>query len=307
LKKVVFLGDFNVDIIMDGLKSLPVPDREIGCASFDLAMGASSCITACAYASLGGEAWCCSLSGDDSFGSFMREGLASHGVHSTHVRRDPSVGTGVTVNLVRGTERYQITYPGSMARFGPEHISDDMFDGLDHLHVSGVYQTRGLLPHVAGLLARAARAGATTSMDCQWDANARWEGLAEWLPLLDVLFANVHEARSMTGAPDAWEALAALAARTRCPVVKQGAQGASAVVDGRLMLVPAIPVSVVDTIGAGDNFTAGFLYARLEERKPLLTCLRAANAAAGRSCAFRGGTAARTTWQEVARIMETSA
>jgi ribokinase len=303
--KVVFLGDFNVDIIMDGMEATPAPDREIGCASFDLAMGASSCITACAYASLGGEAWCCGLSGEDAFGSFMHEGLVSHGVRTSLVRRDASVGTGVTVNLVRGAERFQITYAGSMAKFGAEHIADELFDGLGHLHVSGVYQTRALLPHVAGLLARAASAGASTSMDCQWDPSERWERLADWLPRLDLLLANVQEARSMTGAPSASEALAALAARTRCPVIKQGAEGASAMLDGRVVRAPATVVEVVDTIGAGDNFAAGYLYAYLEERLPLLACLRAANAAASRSCAFRGGTAARTAWTEVRRRMET--
>ncbi len=85
-----------------------------------------------------------------------------------------------------------------------------------------------------------------------------------------------------------------------CPLFKQGAGGAFAVVDCRAVSTPATMVDVVDTINARDDFAAGFLYARLEGRLPLLSCSREAAAPAGRSCAFRSRTA-------VPRPMETSA
>ena len=73
MKKVVFLGDFNVDIILDNLESMPVADREVRCGSFDLAIGSSACIAACAYASLGGSAWFCGLAGETpTAGSFTK-------------------------------------------------------------------------------------------------------------------------------------------------------------------------------------------------------------------------------------------
>jgi sugar/nucleoside kinase (ribokinase family) len=152
------------------------------------------------------------------------------------------------------------------------------------------------------LLARAAERGATCSLDCQWDPSGRWHHLDDWLPRIDWLFANAEEARSMTR-PSA-DALRALADRTRCPVIKNGPAGASVIADGRRLDVPASPVDVVDTIGAGDNFDAGFLYAVVELGMALPDAVRAANAAAGRSCAFRGGTRARTTWRDVLSFME---
>jgi len=302
MKKVVFAGDFNVDLIMDGLEATPVPDHEVGCTSFDLVMGSTTCITATAYACLGGGAWFGGLSGRDDFGRFMLEGLRSAGVHTEMVRIDPDLKTGLTVNLVKDRERIQVTYAGSMGLFRLEDIPDALLDGMAHLHLSGIYQAHALLPRITELLERAAARGATCSLDCQWDPGERWEHLDEWLPRLDWLFANSQEARSMThGAPDP---VRALAARTRCPVIKNGADGASVMVDGRRLDLPATRVEVVDTIGAGDNFDAGFLYAVLERGMTTAEAARVGNAAAARSCTFRGGTQARSTWQQVRDFMD---
>jgi sugar/nucleoside kinase (ribokinase family) len=192
-----------------------------------------------------------------------------------------------------------------MAQFSRADITDTLLDGMTHLHVSGIYQAKALLPQVTSLFDGAAERGATCSLDCQWDTSQRWEHLDEWLPRIDWLFANVQEARSMTrrvGAPDA---LRALAARTRCPVIKNGAGGAIVMADGAPREVPAPGVDIVDTIGAGDNFDAGFLYAVIEKGMSPVEAARVANAAAGRSCTFRGGTQARSTWQDVRTFMET--
>ena len=304
MSSAVFLGDFNVDLIMDGLDAEPAPDREVGCSSFSMVMGASACIAAAAFARLGGLASVCSVSGEDEFGGFMRAQLAEAGVYTELVARHPRARTGVTVNIVQRGGRAQVTYPGAMGLFALEHVSQGLFDELAHLHVSGVYQLHALRPSQGRILERAAAAGATLSLDCQWDATRRWEGLDTWLPLVDWLLVNEEEACSMTGTRDASAAIVALSARTRCPVVKAGAAGCWIVVDGTAVPVPGFPANVVDTIGAGDNFDAAFLFALLEKGAPLREAARHANAAAARSCTFRGGTEARTTWQDVLRFME---
>jgi len=298
-RRVVFLGDFNVDIILDGMEQEPQRDREVSCRSFELAMGASSCIAACAYASLGGESWLCGLAGADYFGDFMLQGLESFGVRTTEVRRRADVQTGVTVNLVQGSARTQVTYPGSIAAFSAADVSDRALEHAAHVHVSGVYQAKALLPGVDAVLRRAHAVGATTSLDCQWDPSERWELLSDWLPHVDWLFANDQEALSITGRTTLEEALSELAGRTRCPVIKQGARGATAVVDGRPLRDAARTVAVVDTIGAGDNFDSGFLFATVERNLTVPAALGFANAVAARSCRFRGGTAARTRWQDI--------
>jgi sugar/nucleoside kinase (ribokinase family) len=299
MKKVLFLGDLNVDIILDALEAMPAADREVRCESFDLEIGSSACIAACAYSCLGGSSWFCGLAGSDFFGDFLLEGLRSRGVRVDDVARDPRLKTGVTVNLVKDSVRSQVTYPGAMAEFYAAHVAENAFRGLNHLHVSGIFQARALLPDLSRIMGRAREAGATVSLDCQWDQSERWEGLDGWMAVVDWLFANTDEACSMTGKAQPEEAVMELASRTRCPVVKAGGRGAICVLGGKPAGIPAPAVSLVDTVGAGDNFDAGFLYATLEKGMPVADAVRFANAAAARSCMFRGGTGACSTAAQV--------
>jgi sugar/nucleoside kinase (ribokinase family) len=83
------------------------------------------------------------------------------------------------------------------------------------------------------------------------------------LPAVDVLFVNATEATAVSGASDPVVAATVLAARGPLPVIKLGAGGALAHDGCRLVRVSAPAVAVVDTVGAGDTFDAGFLCGRL--------------------------------------------
>ena len=146
--------------------------------------------------------------------------------------------------------------------------------------------------------------GISTSLDPQWDPAGKWEFMSQWLPLLTWFFPNADEARSITRRDSAERACLALAARTRCPVLKAGKEGALLCADGGVRTVPTPSVKVVDTTGAGDSFDAGFLFAVLEKNMSPADAARFANAVAARSCTFVGGTAARSTYRDVIRLME---
>ena len=301
--KVLFIGDINVDVIMGGMESPPLIDREVPCRTFDVVMGASTVLCACAYASLGGEAWIAGLAGEDDYGEFMLRGLRGFGVHTDYVERTRAVRTGVTVNLVYGSSRTQVTYPGTIAEFEATRIDAGVLRGFQHVHFGGVYLQYRLLPRIAGLLETARGLGLTSSLDPQWDSAERWEHMDSWLPLLDYLFVNDDEARSISGAASAEEACRRLASRTACPVVKAGADGAYVPEGEASRRVPARHVEVVDTTGAGDNFDAAFLFASLEKGMDRVEAAGFANAAAARACTFVGGTAARSSYRDVLEFM----
>ncbi len=298
-KKLLAIGDINVDIMMGGLASLPQVDREITCQSFEITMGSSAAIFAVAYACLGGKISFLGLAGQDAYGDFMLDGMKRFGIATDLVRRTDHVKTGVTVNLIYQHTRSQVTYPGTIAEFSGSDIDEQVFRGFDHVHFAGPYQQTRFRPDITRLLQLAKGLGMTASLDPQWDATECWEYMDEWLPLLTYLFVNEDEAQSIAGTSDVEEACIWLAARTRQALVKAGAAGVYLVGTGKLVQVPGIPVEVADTTGAGDTFDAAFLFERLESAAELTEAAAFANAAAARSCRFVGGVGARSSYQDV--------
>lgn len=303
-KGVLFVGDINVDLVMAGLKSPPVVDREIICERFEVTMGSSAAICACAFAALGGRALFYGLAGKDDYGEFMLKGFQSFGVDTGWVQRTDRVRTGVTVNLIYKNTRSQVTYPGTIAAFDGGSFRARNFGRIRHIHFAGPYQQTLFCPTLTQWLKRARANKITTSLDPQWDATERWRYMDEWLPLLDRLFINEAEACSLTGALTPEAACRKLAGLTACPVIKAGRRGAFAVKDGAILHQPGFSVPVVDTTGAGDTFDAAFLYAVMDCGMPLEKAMRFANAAGSRCCQFMGGVAARSSYKDIIKLME---
>ena len=80
----------------------------------------------------------------------------------------------------------------------------------------------------------------------------------------DIVFTGADEATLLWGAPAARDIGSVLGPRGAV-FVKDGARSASSVEAGRITTVPALPAQVVEPVGAGDAFAAGFLYARLRQ------------------------------------------
>jgi ribokinase len=89
-----------------------------------------------------------------------------------------------------------------------------------------------------------------------------------------------------------------------CHVIKAGADGAWCMVERTSRRVAGFPVHPVDSTGAGDSFDAAFLYAVLEKRAGMLQAVQIANAAGARACAFIGGTAARSMFEDLEGMMK---
>jgi sugar/nucleoside kinase (ribokinase family) len=303
MTKALFVGEINVDVMMGGMETPPIVDREVPCQTYDVVMGGSTMISACTYAGLGGETHFAGMAGNDEYGQFMLRGMRDFGFNTDLVEYSKDVRTGVTVNMISGNTRTQATYPGTIAEYGGAGLTEAALRGLDHIHFAGVYLETNLQPRIESVLETARRLGMTSSLDPQWDSTERWEYMDRWLPLVSFLFVNSDEAISMTKTSSPEDALRALASRTACPLVKLGRDGALVLAEGKVVQVKGKVVQPVDTTGAGDTFDAGFLYATLDRKMPLLEAVRFANAAAARSCLFVGGVNARSTYQDVLDFM----
>jgi sugar/nucleoside kinase (ribokinase family) len=306
MTRILVAGELNVDLVLTGLPSLPVLGRELTCTDFAVALGSSSAITAARLAALGATVDFVGIVGEDSFGQVVLDQLRHFGVGTARIER-VAISTGVTVALTYAHDRALLTYPGTIAAYDGANITPDVLAGYDHLHVGSFFLQSGLQPVLPRLFAGARAQGLTISLDVGWDPFEQWTHnpyLAPTLAQTDVFLPNEVEAAALGGAAGDMQALAAAVGGLL--IVKQGAQGATAYSkDGARLSVPALPVTVVDTTGAGDAFNAGFLRAWRVEGRGLADALRFAAACGAQAVTQVGGATgapdAASVWQLVAR------
>jgi sugar/nucleoside kinase (ribokinase family) len=297
---VLVVGDCNPDLVLRGENVEPAfgqAERVVDDA--ELTIGGSGAIAACGAARLGLRTALASVVGDDPLGRFMLEALGARGVDVSGVVVRPGARTGVTVVLVRGSDRGMLTAPGTIAELTPGLVDRELLHAARHVHVSSYFLHDGLRPGLGDLLREARRGGASTSIDPNWDPREEWDGgLLDLLAETTVLFVNAEEATRIARADDVDEAARALSRDGAVlVVVKLGADGALAVAGDRVVRSRAVAVEEVDAVGAGDSFDAGFLAGQLAGRS-LEEALRLANACGALSMRAPGGTTAQPTLAE---------
>jgi sugar/nucleoside kinase (ribokinase family) len=289
-KKILVIGELNVDLIISGLPSLPALGQELTCTGFSRALGSSSAIFSRALAGLGAEVDYMGKVGDDDNGHYMVAQLEEVGIGTQGVIIDPAVQTGVTISLTYPDEKAQVTYLGSIADYCLADVNTEALGDYAHLHMASMYLQVGLRPDFPELLRRAKELKLTTSLDPGWDPYERWNGvLSEALSSVDILFVNEHEVKAIAQTDSISRASTDLAQRVDRVVTKLGSEGALMADGDGVLTGPAFPVEVVDTTGAGDSFNAGFVYKFVVEGGSKEEALRFANACGGIAATRVGG------------------
>ena len=296
---IAIAGEINLDLILYGLPEQIPAERELLASGFAITLGSSSAILAHNLAALGSRVGFVTKVGDDSFGELALERLRERGVDLTRVAHGAK--SGVTLILPHGPRRHILTYPGTISELRFEDLDLDYLASARHFHMSSLFLQRELLPRAPELFRRMKSAGLTTSLDTNDDPDDRWDSvLEEILPHVDILLPNEREAIKMSRADDVETALSRFAQKVETVVVKMGASGAVAIRDGHRFSAPAVPVTVIDPIGAGDSFDAGFLHQFLRGAD-LTTCLAYGNLCGAFSTTDCGGTEA---FRDAARMQE---
>ena len=259
---LVVVGDINPDIVVTGAEPRFGQHEQIVPAIVQT-IGGSASIMAAGAARLGLRVALVGVVGGDRFGRLMLAELADLGIDVDWCRTAADRPTGATVVLTRGDDRAILTALGTIADLVADDVPEPLLARARHLHIASYFLLDGLRRDAMRLVERAHAAGATVSVDPNWDPTGAWDGgLPALLPALDVFLPNAAEARYLAGEADALAAARALAADAGRPlvVVKLGADGAVAVgADGTEARAPGYPVSAVDTTGAGDAFDAAFV------------------------------------------------
>lgn len=294
---VLVVGELNVDLILDGLQQPPEMGKEVFAGQMTYTLGSSSAIFAANLSATGTKVAFAGKTGADDFGRKIRLDLEAKKVHTAMIRSTNNAATGITVALNNGDDRSMITYPGAMALLTAEDITDEMLLKASHLHVSSIFMQEGLTAGIAGLFKRARHLGLSTSLDPQWDPAQKWAiDLKQLLPQVSIFLPNINELLAMTHTDSKEAAISKIGAYLEMMVVKDGRSGAHAWFNDKWTHQPAfLNNQVVDAIGAGDSFNAGFISDFLRNR-PLHKCLQQAAFMGAINTTAAGGTAAFTNF-----------
>jgi sugar/nucleoside kinase (ribokinase family) len=297
-------GEINPDLILSDSDLEPHFDQtETLVQDAALTAGSSAVIFACGAAKLGLRVAFVGVTGDDLFGRFMLDWLAAAGVDASQVQVDPALKTGLSVIIDRGLDRAILTYPGAIGALRGEQVRDEVLRQARHLHVTSYFMQTALQPGLADLFRRAQRLRLSTSLDTNWDPQESWAGVRDLLSLTDIFLPNASEALAISGADDIESACEWLSRRVPTFAIKLGAQGALAQQGKIRAHCPAMPVDVVDTVGAGDSFNAGFIFSYLQGWS-LELCTQMGVACGSLSTRAHGGTQAQPTLSEALQALE---
>lgn len=260
--------------------------------------------------------------GHDGLGTLIVRGLRGEGVDISGLAVDPAGPTGLMVRERRSLGPAEVHYARTASagsRLGPGDIreaeSRGVFGAARWLHLSGI--TPALSGSCREAVELAVTAGRTAGLTISLDLNLRrrlWTEaeaaavLGDLAGRVDIVIADEDEAAVVSGtAPTAGhEALATalLALGPGLAVLKLGDRGGFALErDATIgVTVGSLEVAtVVDPVGAGDAFCAGFIAARLDGLE-LATALAWANACGASAVAAEGDQSGLPTSAELARL-----
>jgi 2-dehydro-3-deoxygluconokinase len=206
--------------------------------------------------------------GDDPAGAMIQRELRAERVEAVAVI-DPAP-TGLMLRWRPAAQRGRVEYyrRGSAgSRLCAGDVLPELITRARVLHVSGITLALGADPaaavtHAIGI---AREAGVTVSLDLNfrralWDEQTAAPVLEGAARQADVVFAGVDEAAIIAGTHDPLEAALALEQLgPRQVLIKLGADGCLARINGTTHELAAPRVAVLDTVGAGDAFAAGYL------------------------------------------------
>jgi 2-dehydro-3-deoxygluconokinase len=255
-------------VAADGIGPLPYS------RSFSFGIGGAESNVAVGVARLGGSATWLGRVGPDATGALITERLTTAGVRV--VALPDTSFTGLMVRHRRSGEFAHVDYhrAGSAgSRLAPSDIPAALLREAGVVHVTGITPALSETCRAAVFqsVETALAAGVPVSIDVNYRSKlwSRFDAapvLRDLVSLADIVFASPDEAALFVDADDVLGGLAKLGPAE--VILKDGGNGCVAQINGERHTVPALPVTVVDPVGAGDAFVAGYLADRLAGESP---------------------------------------
>jgi len=282
---VLLTGNYYCDLIFTGMSELPTLGSEIYAKGMELVPGGGAINTMIGLRNLGVTTGWVGVFGTDFASRLISEWLTEQGIDLSLVLQRNEPFRRITVAMSYPQDRAFLTY------------NDPRVDTIPQLQAA-VDRVSPRLIHFPGLSLDArlptlfadwrAR-GIQIAMDCQHRPHTINSPLVrETLSQIDIFLPNASEALRLTERTTLEEAACTLRDLVPRLVVKDGANGAWLWDNVGKYHVPAIPITPLDTTGAGDAFNAGYLAAHLAGCDGI-GCLRQGNVCGGLSTLGYGG------------------
>jgi sugar/nucleoside kinase (ribokinase family) len=296
--RLFVLGDANVDLVIpleDHSPGDPAP-RE---STLELHGGGTAANVAVGLSRLGEQVAFIGTVGDDGYGRWVMNDLDAEGIDRQHTRLVKDACTSMVLALInREGERSIYVWPdqdGAHTKLHPDAIRPEIFDEAAWLHTTGLclreQPARSAQIKAMGL---ARQAGAKVSLDLNlrlesWGIDGQLRNVFDQaIGLSDFVFGSAdEEIIPFTAGTTLLQGAETLSGGIRTVVARQGPGGVFVFGPGGSFGSSAFQVEVVDTLGAGDAFNAGFISAILAGEE-LRTAARWGNAAAALKITKRG-------------------
>ncbi|MBS1167366.1 MAG: carbohydrate kinase [Proteobacteria bacterium] len=267
------VGNLNVDLIMGTLPAWPAIGTEVVLPLSELRLGGSAGNTAPALKAIGARGNLIAARGDDVFGTWLAQQLGPGSLPGAPVAAPTTISVGI---VDPSGERTFLTSAGHLAVWKPADVAARLSVEVrpgDWVLLAGAFLCPRIAAAQSQLLSQLKQLGARVALDPGWPPEGWMDDVKattrRWLGACHCLLFNEVEAVSLSGEADIAAAVRALSAAMPADgivTVKRGADGADGWQNGEYHHATSPKVTVVDTIGAGDIFNAGFLQAMADER-----------------------------------------
>lgn len=301
---VLAIGELNVDLILNGLEKEPEVGKEIFAQDMILTLGSSTAIFAANIACLGSKTGYVGMIGKDVFGELIESSLAAKGVDTSMLIKSDKHASGATICLNYNEDRANVTYQGAMDFMSFDDIDKAVFTQTKHIHLASIFMQSGIMKDLIDILKFARENNVTTSLDTQWDPVEKWIfDYKEILPYVNVFLPNETELKFITKAKTLEEAMEMIKPYINICVVKYGRKGSILLQKDKepIHLDAFLNDNVVDAIGAGDSFNAGFIHAFVKGATPEQAQI-VGNLTGAVNTTAAGGTGAFTSAEDVKNI-----
>lgn len=265
MPRAFVVGNISLDLILGGIDDFPEWGVEVLVPGYVTRPGGAGSNAALALADLGMETFIVGTIGQDEIGEEIQNAFRRRGIRTDFLFVEPTFQTGLSVALTHRVtrERSFFTELGAQSALSLAHL-ESAFGQVkkgDFVLLCGYFLSPGIrTEQLPAILTRLKANGPVLLLDTGWPTEGWTESvkaeIGRLLRLFDYFLPNEKEIAGLSNPP---EKIFDVFAGTL--IVKEGPAGCRLYTPSFSLSQATIPVEVKDTIGAGDYFNAGFIWA----------------------------------------------